>query len=175
MLVVIGSKNQIKVNAVRWAFESLFDKPEFESLEVDSGVSKMPMSANETIKGSENRALNALSLKGAEFGVGVEGGVEETALGMMLCSYVTIINKNGVRGTGGGTSVRIPDPIAKRVREGEELGIVMDDFSGMKDTKHGSGAIGILTKNLVDRENFFRMATACALSPFIKPEFYENR
>ncbi len=175
MLIVVGSTNKVKINAVRWAFGSFFKDLEFEALEVDSGVSRMPMSAKETIKGSENRAINALSSMDAEFGVGVEGGVEDTELGTMLCSYVTVINKKGVRGTGGGTSVRIPEPIARRVKAGEELGNVMDDFSGMKDTKHSSGAIGILTKNLVDRESFFRMATACALSPFISPEFYEDR
>lgn len=59
MLVVVGSKNQTKINAVRAAFASypeLFENLEVEGVVVTSDVGEQPISLEATISGAEQRA-----------------------------------------------------------------------------------------------------------------------
>ena len=58
MKVFVGSKNKIKVDAVRRAFEGVFLNETWvvEGQEVDSGVSEQPMDEEETVRGARNRA-----------------------------------------------------------------------------------------------------------------------
>ncbi len=173
MLVAIGTKNPVKIRAVKKAFRKAFGGGSFSSVESPSGVSHTPASLAETRVGAETRARHALEkTKGADFGVGVEGGVQKTGDGLMLCGYVVIIGKDGKVGIGGGTELVLPGAYAKRIYRGEELGQINDDVSGEKGTKHGGGAVGFLTKGVATREEYFRLATAFALAPFISEEVY---
>ena len=74
--VIIASKNPVKINATKKAFEEVFnDHFEFEGVSADSLVSDQPMSNEETLKGATNRLDNIQSLK-ANFFVSIEGGVD---------------------------------------------------------------------------------------------------
>jgi len=59
-------------------------------------------------------------------------------------------------------------------RAGEELGPVMDDFSGRRNVKHGEGAIGIFTNGLIERTTALEIALTYALARFITPENYRE-
>ena len=51
--VIIASKNPVKINATKKAFEEVFnDHFEFEGVSADSSVSDQPMSNKETLKGA---------------------------------------------------------------------------------------------------------------------------
>ena len=57
--VLIASKNPVKINATKKAFEDVFtDHFEFEGVSADSLVSDQPMSNDETLKGATNRLQN---------------------------------------------------------------------------------------------------------------------
>ena len=173
MLVAIGSKNPIKVSAVKSAFSKAFPRARYLSVDAPSTVSSMPMSAKETRLGAISRANYALSnLKGANFGVGVEGGVDRTADGLMVCGYVFVVDRNGKRGIGGGTSILLPKSIAREVCKGMELGAVVDELTGREGVKQKEGALGVLTNNITSREEYFRVATACAMAPFLHKKLY---
>lgn len=49
----------------------------------------------------------------------------------------------------------MPEEIAVRLRNGEELGPVMDDFSQKKNVRKKEGAIGIFTNGNVTRDEMF--------------------
>lgn len=68
--VTIGSSNLVKVNAVKFAFESNWPEEDFEfsEIEVSSGVSEQPMSDLETRLGAKNRALSVLAQTDADYG-----------------------------------------------------------------------------------------------------------
>ncbi|MEM8863348.1 MAG: DUF84 family protein, partial [Chloroflexota bacterium] len=70
--------------------------------------------------------------------------------------------------------IPLPEFIAQRVRNGEELGPVMDDVVSEHNTKHRSGASGILSDGLTKRSESFATAVAYALSPFVVPHFYNQ-
>ena len=52
----------------------------------------------------------------------------------------------------------LPASVAAMIRDGLELGHAMDRLIGEHDTKHGKGAVGILTAGLVDRQRRVRSA-----------------
>jgi non-canonical (house-cleaning) NTP pyrophosphatase len=66
----------------------------------------------------------------------------------------------------------LPSAVAELVREGLELGHAMDRYVNERNTKHGKGAVGILTAGLVDRQRAYESLVSYALAPFITPELY---
>lgn len=81
--IAVGTTNPCKVEAVKIAFESVFDVPiAIDTYSVESGVSDQPFGDEETRIGAYNRARSALigsisADKKADFGVGLEGGVHK--------------------------------------------------------------------------------------------------
>ena len=74
--VLIASRNPVKINATKKAFEDVFtDRFEFEGVSADSLVSDQPMSNDETLKGANNRIQNIQHLE-ADYFVSIEGGVD---------------------------------------------------------------------------------------------------
>ena len=74
--VVIASKNPVKINATKKAFERVFNNQfEFEGFSADSLVSDQPMNNLETLTGAMNRLKNIKHLK-ADYFVSIEGGVD---------------------------------------------------------------------------------------------------
>jgi non-canonical (house-cleaning) NTP pyrophosphatase len=60
------------------------------------------------------------------------------------------------------------------VRDGTELGHAMDALVAQHNTKHGAGAVGILTRGLVDRQRAYEILVTYALAPWITPEFFHG-
>lgn len=172
--VAVGSENPVKVAAVKAAFEKVFGESEIIGISVSSGISDMPLSFKEIAQGAKNRAENAIKALNADYGVGLEGGFNDTFLGTFLSGFVAVIDKNGTWGYAGGEGLFMPEKIVKRVKEeGKELGDVMDEIRGEKNTKQQKGCIGYFTDNLIDRQESFENPVICALSRFSKKELFE--
>jgi inosine/xanthosine triphosphatase len=107
-----------------------------------------------------------------EFGVGLEGGVNEEAAGLMLLGWVVILNRDGTESVACTAKIPLPKMLAERILSGEELGPVMDEVLSETDTAKKGGASGALTAGLVMRQDKFQMAVAYALAPFVAPQFY---
>nr|WP_231736981.1 DUF84 family protein [Halobacterium sp. CBA1126] len=63
--------------------------------------------------------------------------------------------------------MRLPDDVAARVRDGAELGPVMDDLLDTSGVAENEGAAGVLTGGVTDRTEALRTAVAGALGPFV--------
>jgi len=172
--VVVGSKNIVKIKAVENVFKKVFGDVEIQSIKTDPGVSPMPSSWEEIAKGAINRAKNALKKIPADFGVGLEGGYEETKFGVFLSGAVAIIDKNGKLGISKGGGVILPKRIVKKLKQGKELGEVMDEIQGIKNSKQKGGAIGFFTKNYSTRQKSFETIVLYALARFLRREIYEK-
>lgn len=98
---------------------------------------------------------------------GLEAGVEFDAHGSWLFNVAVILRADGRRGMARGGSV-LPPAVGERLQKGEELGLIMDDLVGQKDTKKGGGAVGFLTLSRIERLEFWQLA----LPPFLRPELY---
>jgi non-canonical (house-cleaning) NTP pyrophosphatase len=85
---------------------------------------------------------------------------------------VVIVDRAGRQHTGGSLAMPLPPAVARMVREGQELGHAMDALVAQHNTKHGAGAVGILTRELVDRQRAYEILVTYALAPWITPEFF---
>jgi inosine/xanthosine triphosphatase len=153
MKIIIGSKNPAKIAAVKNAFD--FVQAEFVSLEVTSGVNAQPFSDEETIQGAINRAASALKEGKGEMGIGLEGGVQESSHGLFICNWGALATHDMEPIIAGGAKILLPEEVAERVRAGEELGPVMEEFSHQKNVRHHEGAVGIFTNSMVNRTEMF--------------------
>jgi inosine/xanthosine triphosphatase len=170
--IAVGSGNPVKLGAVRAVMAPLAPGAEVASVLVPSGVPDQPRGDEETIRGARARARAAMEALDADLGVGIEGGIVEDARGMRTCAWAAVVGRDGRSAIGGSLAMPLPPAVARAVRAGLELGAAMDRASGQLDTKRGSGAVGILTGGLVDRQRAYEILLAYALAPFISPEYW---
>jgi len=171
--VAVGSKNPVKIAAVRAVLAPLMPDARVDGVNVSSGVADQPVGDAETIRGAMARARAALQEPGADLGVGIEGGVVEDEDGTMrTCAWAAVVSADGRSGVGGSLSMPLPRKVGDAIREGLELGHAMDRLIGEHNTKQGKGAVGILTAGLVDRQRAYEVLVTYALAPLLTPELY---
>jgi inosine/xanthosine triphosphatase len=149
--VAVGSTNPVKVAAVTAVLVRCGWTASVMSVGVPSGVRDQPFGDEETIAGATQRARAALHAGDADLGIGIEGGVVEEHGAMRTCAWAAIVARDGRVGVGGSLAMPLPARVAALVRDGVELGHAMDRVTSTRGTKHGAGAVGILTAGLVDR------------------------
>lgn len=167
-LVRVGSLNPAKVQPVRDVFCAWWPGASVEGVAVASGVPHQPLGDNQTREGAVNRARAALIEVREGWGVGLEGGVTFRGPDGWLFGVVAVAHAQDgqVRIEVARTAeLRLPPRVAVRVREGEELGTVMDDVLGVAGLKRGVGSVGALTGGLVTRADVWRQAVALATAP----------
>lgn len=181
MKIVVGSKNPVKVESVRKVFKEVVGdlggetSCEVVGVGVESGVPDQPWGDDEIIKGARNRAKGALETDpGAEFGVGLEGGVSEELKRMYSSAWCAVARKNGVVGVGGGMRFEIPEKMANIIRGGKEMGEVMDEFTKKENVKQKEGSIGVLTKNHTNRQKSYEQLVKYALVRFLGEEWFKD-
>ncbi|MFC3478422.1 DUF84 family protein [Halobacterium litoreum] len=185
MRVAVGSGNPVKRDAVAAALPDAT----VDAVPVESGVSEQPWGDDETVEGARNRARRALGDE-YDLAVGLEGGVcaverRETAgnasgetasseRGDSLFLVMWAAATDGERTeVAAGPRLRLPESVAKRLRDGEELGPVMDDVLDTSGVAENEGAAGVLTAGMTDRTEALRTAVAGALGPFLT-DYYET-
>ncbi|HLO12021.1 MAG TPA: DUF84 family protein [Pseudoneobacillus sp.] len=166
MKIIIGTKNPAKILAVQNAF---IGENEFISVDVPSGVSEQPFSDEETIKGAINRAQEALEMGKGDIGIGLEGGVQESSYGLLLCNWGALVYKGQTPIIAGGARILLPEEIAIRLRNGEELGPIMDDYAKKQNIRKKEGAVGVFTNGKIDRAAMFTHVTKLLVGQF---EYY---
>jgi inosine/xanthosine triphosphatase len=145
-----------------------------EALAVDPGVPDQPLSDEQMVAGALARAAAARTVLDADLGVGLEGGVHRSPWGLLLTGWVAVVDRSGRQGLGSGGRLPLPAVLAEAVLAGEELGPAMDRLAGQHDTRRGPGAVGILTRGLVRRDEAFRVAMAYAIAQFLHPTWYHG-
>lgn len=187
VVVAVGSTRRPKLNAVWEALTvfgpSLDPEAQFDvvGVEVESGVPHTPLRRAELMEGARRRA-EALVRRAAAAGepwryhVGLEGGFDVVhADGRRLVflqnwAYVTDATR-GAYGQSG--SILVPEPLAARVvDEGMELAAAIDAFAGAAGVRDAQGAWGVLTRNLITRQDAFRVAVINAFAPFFNAAAY---
>ena len=172
--VAVGSANPVKIAAVQTVVTRAFPEAEIVGLSIASGVSEQPWGDEETRRGALNRARAVLDAAGSDLGVGLEGGVLETEIGLMTCAWCVIVDRGGGVGAGGGVHMLLPPRVAEMLRAGGELGPAMDRLTGQHNTKQAQGAVGILTDGLSNRQLAYGQLVAMALGPFVKSDYYQS-
>lgn len=173
MIIAVGSKNPVKLEAVENGFRKVFPQESLDVIGVDvkSGVSEQPLSDVEMMKGAKNRAKAALnSVKSAEYGVGLEGGLNEHDGEWYGRSWMSIIDRSGTHGMGSSVSCYIPPKMMKLVHEGKDLKTVCEELFGIQDIGRKEGYFGLLTNNAITRASGYSDGIVMALSNFVRPK-----
>ena len=179
MRINIGSKNQIKVDAVKEVIKDydFLSKAEIFPLEVSSEVYKQPKSLKETIEGAMKRAKNAF--KDCDYSFGIESGlmkVPNTKTGYMDVSVCVIYDGKEFH-IGLSSSFEYPTEVTKLVFS-EELDIdeAMYKLNLTENKRIGrsEGVIGFLTKGRLTRKDYTKQAIITALIHLENPELYPS-
>jgi inosine/xanthosine triphosphatase len=157
MKIIIGSKNPAKIMAVKNSFQLV--EAEFVTLDIPSNVNEQPFTDEETIQGAINRALGALKQGKGDIGIGLEGGVQETSHGLLICNWGALATNGMEPIIAGGARFILPLEVATRLKAGEELGPVMDDYANKQNVSKQEGAVGIFTNGLINRVDMFTHLT----------------
>jgi inosine/xanthosine triphosphatase len=173
--VVVASHNPVKLRACQLGFALLFPQATWElrPVEVPSGVAAQPQTDAETLRGAHNRAARARAgHPGADFYVGIEGGVEWREGLLFAFAWVVAIGAGGQVGQARTAAFQLPTRVAELVRQGHELGHADDLVFGASNSKQQGGAIGLLTSQALDRAGLYAPAVAMSLLCFKHPELY---
>lgn len=166
MHVVVGSTNPVKRRAVE---QTLEDQTTSVSLcAVDSDVSDQPWGHAMTLKGAQQRAQRSFERSDATIGIGLEGGVctHEFTDGLFVIMWAVATNGQRTEDAAG-PQFRLPQPVATKVQDGEELGPVLDEYLGTEGTKFEGGAAAVVTDGLSTRSAAMGQAVAGAVGPLL--------
>jgi inosine/xanthosine triphosphatase len=176
MLILVGSKNPVKIESVKEAFDKYFTNIDVQGVEVSSGVSDQPVN-DDTFKGAQNRAealfvINKAGKMGAQYFVGIEGGILNISGKWFSCGCICILDDRGKAGFGTSSHFSLPANIIDKLLQGIELGKVIDEITDQHNSKQKSGAIGFLTKDVISRKDLYTQGIITALIPFLNPELF---
>ena len=190
IIVAVGSTRRPKLDAVREALalisSRLDSKAVFDVLGVDvpSGVRHTPLSREEIMTGARQRAEALLAIAREKnepwkYFVGLEGGIdivhERGTRWVFLENWAYVTDGAGRASFGRSGAVLMPELLVKSVvDEGMELSEAIDAFAGGHGIRDAQGAWGVLTDNLVTRQDSFRIAVVNAFAPFFAPGVSEK-
>ena len=189
IIIAVGSTRKPKLGAVREAIASLGPllapgkQIEVVGVEVESGVSHTPVSREELMQGARQRAEAVVKLAKRfgepwDFFVGLEGGLdvvcenEQRRVFLESWAYVS----NGVSGFYGRSGcIEVAETIAEEVVDhGVELSVAIDRFAGEVGIRDAQGAWGVLSGNLITRQDSFSVAVIAAFAPFYNTKMYRR-
>jgi inosine/xanthosine triphosphatase len=187
MLIALGSARSAKIMAVRAACARVAEvdprwrQAELVARPVETGVSRMPLSDMQLMRGARNRAEAVRELlagegRAADFYVGLEGGFHSITFDGERRTFLHgwAYASDGARGYfGHAPALTIPPSLVARVeRTGRELGEFIDEIAGSTDTRSREGAWGVLSRGLLTRAMSFETAVVAALVPFYTARLY---
>jgi len=173
MKILVGSKNPTKINATKETFSLYFDEEiEVQGISVNSDVEYQPIN-DQTFDGAKNRAL-ALKEQNpkADFFVGIEGGMIELNNKPFNTNIACVIDSEGSIGFGMSPTYQLADSIAQKLKQGTELGQIMDEITGEEKTKIKGGAIDYFSQEKIDRTEMTKLALIMALVPINNKKLY---
>jgi non-canonical (house-cleaning) NTP pyrophosphatase len=190
IIVAVGSNRRPKVEAVNDALRVvgpfLSSKATFEiaAVEVPSGVRHTPLSREDLMTGARQRAEALVRIADErhapwKYFVGLEGGLdvirEGTKRWVFLESWAYVSDAGGRGSYGRSGAVLVPEPLARRVvDDGVELSEAIDAFAGGRGIRDAQGAWGVLSRNLITRQDAFRVAVISAFAPFYNREVFSD-
>jgi inosine/xanthosine triphosphatase len=187
IIVAVGSTRKPKLRAVTNALDAFAAKlvpdGDFEivGVEVESGVSPTPSSYEELMRGARQRAEALIQIaretrKPWRYFVGLEGGLEvlqddrKRRVFLECWAYVSD-GTQGFYGRSGG--IELPEELAHEVLErGFDLSEAIDRYAGAVGIRDGQGAWGVLSGDLIPRDESFRVAVITAFAPFYNAKLY---
>lgn len=177
MLIIVGSSNPVKINATKNVFEKFYTCLKIRGVEFKTSTPPQPIGLKQTISGAIERAKMAKeSFPRADFTVGIEAGLipmPYTLTGYVDQQFAAILDKDGRITIGGGPVFEHPPKILRRVLKGGlEIGVAMEELTGIEGIGEMHGAIGYLSHGFLNRTHLTEQAVFMALIPRINFNLY---
>ena len=188
ILIAVGSARKPKIEAVRDALSVIHPflnggaEYDIVPVEVPSGVRHTPLSREDLMLGAQQRAEALVRIAKESnapwsYFIGLEGGFDVIREGakrwVFLESWAYVADDKGNSAFGRSGAVLVPEALAKTVvDEGIELSEAIDAFARGRGIRDAQGAWGVLSRNLITRQDAFRVAVISALVPFYNREAF---
>ena len=176
MKILMGTKNQGKIEGARQAFEKYFENVKIEGISVDSEVGNQPFN-EEILQGAKNRVKNLKKIAKeneieADFYISSEAGITNLLGEWIDINCVVIEDSKGFQSVGISQGFPIPEKYIEEIKR-TELGKVMDKIFSEKDLGKGKGGISHLTKGAVSRIDLTKNAFIMALTQHINGDIWK--
>ncbi len=174
MYVLIGTKNQGKIEGAKKALEHYFENVEIQGISVESDVPEQPRN-EEIYQGAKNRVKNLKRYASennieADLFLAIESGINNSLGRWMITNIAVIEDRNDFESYGTSPSFPVPDNLVKKVLD-TNLSIAMDTVLGEDKERHNhAGGIQLLTHNKISRIDLTELAFVMALTKYINGE-----
>jgi non-canonical (house-cleaning) NTP pyrophosphatase len=119
-----------------------------------------------------NRARGALGeMDDADYGVGMEGGIERSGDSYMAFAWMAVVNNGGRLAESRSVTLPLPHAIGDLIDAGLELGEANDRVFETHNSKQAGGAFGLLTNGVLTRESVYTDTLIVALATFSHPVY----
>ena len=171
--IVLASASRIKLNVVQGVVGALGKVGEFEIIPIALEKDGREPNGEEELYAQLEEALIECRKQepGAAYYIAMEGGVVERKdglheLAMVLASEGTrldLVRSDAV-------SFPIPEKIAVKVRAGMPFAQAVESITNIFGIKEGGGFIGMLTNNIVTKEDLYFQPTSVVLSRLFRDD-----
>ena len=192
----VGSLNPAKVEAAGRALARAFpdagawlgegggggaSAPLLEGLAAPSGVRDQPWGGEETERGAWARLEHVAAARPGALALAVEGGVDwARAPGggaggeRLLECFAWCVARGPCGREGRARTASFPPPpsVSALVAQGVELGDADDRVFCQSGSKRGGGSVGLLTRGLITRADYYEQAFLLSLIPVLQPELF---
>lgn len=170
MKILIASKNPVKIEGAKEAFENYFENVTVEGIDVSSDVSEEPVN-EEIFNGVKNRINNLVKYVKennieVDFITAIEAGVINLFGKWVNINFAIIRDKNGYESFGTSPAYPIPDKYIDEIIK-TNLGAVMDNIFKDSDLRKKKGGLSFLTRGVITRKDLTRGAFIMALTEHI--------
>jgi inosine/xanthosine triphosphatase len=162
MQIVVASRNPVKLAAVRTVAAALFGEAAVvKPADPPADRVAQPLSDEEAIGAARDRALHATA--GADFGVGVEGGVMRVGEMLFGCNWAVVAGPGGVAAA---CSARYPLPpgLWEELAGGRELSELIEPGIGARE-----GAVALVSAGAITRRHLAEEALRLAFGQLLHP------
>lgn len=168
--ISLGSKNPSKIQALKNVLKTyeIFQDIEIIGIDVKTGVSEQPMSLEETLRGSKNRAKNAFIKNQTKYSFGIESGfmkIPDSKNGYLEFTACTIYDGTKYH-IGFSPGFECPNDIMTHIIN-DNLDLVQASniakYSSDPELGKKQGIVGILTKNKITRTQYTSYAIIMAM------------
>ena len=171
MKVLIGTKNEGKIEGAKRALLKYFENVEIEGIKVESNVSEEPVN-DEIYIGAKNRVKNLKeyckqnNIK-ADLYIASESGIHDVLGRWMITNLAVIEDNENFESYGTSASFPVPERLVKDIID-TDLSKVMDTiFVEDKQRHNKGGAIQDLTRGEISRIDLTESAFIMALTKYI--------
>ena len=177
MIVLVGSRNAVKLKAVESAFRLFEKEVEAKGIAVETGVKAQPLTLAETVQGAVNRAKNAWKQGTGEcdYSVGIESGlfkVPFTATGYLDTSAVAVFDGKRVF-LGLSPCFEYPKKVVEKVLlEEKEVSDAFDELWN-EGTRDEQGGIGRLSMGKMPRHKLHEAGLIMAIMQAMNKKYYK--